>query len=124
MNVVDSSGWVEYFCDGANASAFEGPLSKPEKLVVPSITILEVCKFLFREAGEEAVENAASEMVNGLVVTLDEHIAVLAAQLGHAHKLPLADSVILATARLYNATLWTQDQDFEGLPGVRYLSKH
>lgn len=124
MNVVDSSGWLEYFADTPNAAAFAAPLEDLRSLIVPSISILEVFKKILRERGPtEALEKAAY-MKQGKVVDLDEALAVEAARLGLEHKLPLADSIILATARHFGATLWTQDDDFEGIEGVKYFKKN
>lgn len=122
MNLVDSSGWLEYFADGPNADFFAGPI-KSKQLVVPTISIAEVFKRVLQQRSESAALQATALMQQGEVVPLDLPTAVNAAKLGLALQLPLADSVILATARLYQATLWTQDADFEGLPGVRFTPK-
>ncbi len=123
MNVVDSSGWLEYFADTPNADSFAAAIEDLRSLVVPSITILEVFKKVLRERGQtEALEKTAY-MKQGKVVDLDHDLAIDAARLGVEHKLPLADSIILATARKYDATVWTQDDDFEGVEGVRYFKK-
>ena len=122
-NVVDSSGWLEYLADAANADFFAAAIEAPENLVVPALSILEVFKWVLRERGEDAALQAAALMQQGSVVDLDVAQAIRAAKLGLEHKLPLADSVILATARAYNAVLWTQDADFAGVEGVRYRPK-
>ena len=123
MNVVDSSGWLEYFSGGKNASRFSAPLKDVDSLVVPAISVYEVFKVLLREAGEEAALQAASAMQRGHLVDLTPQRAMFAATLSLQHSLPMADSIILATAREYDATLWTQDVDFEGMAGVRYVAK-
>jgi predicted nucleic acid-binding protein len=123
VNVVDSSGWIEYVVDGPNADFFAGPIEQADELLVPTISILEVFKWVLRERGEADALQAAALMQQGEVVELDTAIATRAAQLGLTHKLPLADSVMLATAETFGATLWTQDVDFDGLPGVRYRAK-
>jgi predicted nucleic acid-binding protein len=122
-NVVDSSGWLEYVDGGPNARAFEPAILAVERLVVPTICILEVFKRMLREKGEDAALDVVGQMRQGLVVDLDADLALEAARLGIELKLPLADSAILATARLHEATVWTQDEDFEGLDGVRYFAK-
>ena len=119
-NVVDSSGWLEYLADAANAEFFTPAIEDPEKLLVPSISILEVFRWVLRERGEDAALQAAALMQQGAVVDLDVSIATRAAKLGLEYKLPLADSVILATARAHDAVLWTQDADFASIEGVRY----
>lgn len=123
MNVVDSSGWLEYFADAANAGFFGKPIADTARLIVPTISLLEVFKRVLQQRGENAALLAVAHMRQGQVVALDTEIALAAAHLGVAHKLPLADSVMLATARRYGATLWTQDADFEGIEGVRYMVK-
>lgn len=120
MNVVDSSAWLEYFADGPNAGFFAGPIERPEELVVPSLTIYEVFKRVLQQRDEGDALRATALMQQGRVVDLDGRLAVAAARVSIETRLPLADSVVLATARLHDATLWTQDADFERLPGVRY----
>lgn len=123
MNVVDSSGWLEYFADGANASFFAGPIEDIEALVVPTISLFEVFKRVLQQRGESAALQATAAMQQGTVVDLEAEIALSAAALSVDLKLPLADSIILATARKYNAELWTQDADFKGIEGVRYRTR-
>jgi predicted nucleic acid-binding protein len=123
LNVVDSSGWLEYFADSPNAKFFATPIEDTRNLIVPSLSILEVFKKILREIGESSALQAVAHMRMGKVVDLDLTVALASAKTGLERKLPLADSVMLATAVLYNATLWTQDDDFKGLPGVRYFPK-
>ena len=123
MNVVDSSGWLEYFADGPNAKVFAPPIEDTRNLIVPSLSILEVFKKILREIGESSALQAVAHMRMGKVVDLDLTVALASAKAGLERKLPLADSVMLATAVLYKATLWTQDDDFKGVPGVRYFPK-
>jgi toxin FitB len=120
MIVVDSSGWLEYFADGPNADVFAGLVVDPENLVVPSITLFEVFKRIRTQRDSDMALRAVAQMKRGKVVDLDGDLAIMAAELGAELGLPLADSVILATARATGATLWTQDADFEGLEGVEY----
>lgn len=120
MNLVDSSGWIEFFVDGPNASWFEGPINETESLIVPTIALLEVYKYVLRARDREGALQVVANMRQGRVVELDEGIAIEAAELGAMHRLPLADSIIYATAARFEATLWTQDSDFEGLEGVEY----
>lgn len=123
MNVVDSSGWIEYLAGGPNASFFGGPLSDAEALVVPSISIFEVYRYVLRNRGRTDALAVAASMRQGNVVDLDAGLAVEAADLGASLKLPLADSIIYTVARAHDATLWTQDSDFDGLEGVRFKAK-
>ena len=123
MNVVDSSGWVEYFTKGPNAKLFIPPVQDLENLLIPSICIYEVFKRLALDMGEENALQAVGIMSYGRVIELDRKIAIDAAQLSLELKLAMADSIILATAREYDATLWTQDAHFKGMPGVKYIEK-
>ncbi len=123
MNVVDSSGWLEFFAESRNAKVFAKPIENVAELLVPSITITEVFKKVRQTSDEQSALKAVAHMRQGQVVDLDTNLAMSAARLGYELKLPLADSIILATARLYEAVLWTQDQDFKNIGGVRYISK-
>lgn len=123
MNLVDSSGWLEYFADGPNAGVFAPAIEKVGELVVPTISLLEVFKRVIQQRDENAALQAVALMRQGSVIDLSPSLALSAAKLGIEHKLPLADSVILATARAFDATVWTQDADFEGLPDVKYVPK-
>ena len=123
MNVVDSSGWLEYFAGGRHARAFEPVLEDLESLIVPAVSVYEVFKVLLREAGEEAAIQAAAAMQRGHIVDLTVQRALDAAALSLRHSLPMADSIILAAAREHGATVWTLDEDFSGLPDVLYFAK-
>jgi predicted nucleic acid-binding protein len=123
VNVVDSSAWLEYFADGPNAEAFAEPLRDVAALVVPAITIYEVFKVVCRQRGEDAALQAAALMQQGTVVELSASLAMSAAKTSLDLKLPMADSIILVTARLHNALLWTQDEHFRDVDGVRFFPK-
>ena len=123
MNVVDSSGWLEYFANGRNAGFFAPAITHVEELVVPTISLYEVFKRILQQQGEPAAQQAVVDMAQGLIVDLDLSLALSAAKISDTFKLPMADSIILATARAYNATLWTQDADLQSLPNVRYVQK-
>lgn len=121
MNIVDSSGWLEYFSGGPNAEYFTSPLEDPSSLIVPVITIYEVFKVVLRETNENEALQAAAAMQKGLVKDLTTNIAMNAAKVSLQHNLPMADSLILATANVYKCTLWTQDSDFKNLPMVNFI---
>jgi predicted nucleic acid-binding protein len=123
VNIVDSSGWLEYADDGPNARLFEPAILDVGRLVVPAISLYEVFKKVLRDRGEEPALALAAQMRQGQVVDLDADLALEAARVGVELKLPLADSIILATARAHTATLWTQDDDFQHIAGVRYFAK-
>jgi len=123
MNIVDSSGWLEYFAGGPNAEYFSSPLKDPSLLIVPVITIYEVFKVVLREADENEALQAIAAMQKGQIKDLTISIAMNAAKISLQHNLPMADSLILATANFYKCTLWTQDSDFENLPKVNFIPK-
>ncbi len=123
MNVVDSSAWLEYLADTSQADYFAQPIEDVNNLIVPTVCILEVFKTVLRQRGEDAALHAVAVMQQGTVIDLDTTLALGAAKLGVELKLPLADSIVLATARSCDAMLWTQDADFKGIEGVKYLPK-
>ena len=123
MNVVDSSAWLEYFADGPNAEHFAKVIEKVDGLLVPSITLLEVFKRISQQRDQATALQYVAVMQQGTVVELDAALALHAATLGLRHKLPLADSIVYATAQAGDALVWTQDKDFDGLAGVRFWPK-
>ena len=123
LNLVDSSGWIEYFTDGANSEAFADPLSDASRLIVPTVCMFEVFRVVLRERGEDDALRVAALMSRGREIPLSSALALEAARLAHEGHLAMADGIILATTRLTGAILWTQDVDFEGLPRVRYVPK-
>lgn len=122
MNIVDSSGWIEYFADGAKAASFEKTLQDAENLIVPTICVYEVFKVVLRERNENNALQAIALMKQGKVVDLTSDIALEAARISFEHKIPMADSIVMATARTYEATIWTLDSDFEKFSGVKFFS--
>ena len=123
LNVVDSSAWLAYLADEDAATQFAAAIEDTANLVVPAICILEVFKIIARERGDTDATTATALMLQGTVVDLDATLALSAARIGIARKLPLADSVVYATAQQAGAILWTQDDDFTGLPDVHYVPK-
>ena len=123
MNIVDSSGWLTYFADEPNAKHFLAPLKDTASLVVPTVTVYEVFKVVLRESSENEALQAAAAMQKGTVVDLTVQLAIAASKLGLEHGLPMADSIILATAKASDAILWTQDSDFKDIDGVKYFPK-
>jgi len=120
VNVVDSSAWLEYLAEGPSASFFAPAIEHSAKLVVPTVVLYEVFKKVRQERGESAALTVAALMQQGTMADLNAPLALAAANASAEHKLPMADSIIYATAQAFNATLWTQDADFEHLPGVRF----
>jgi predicted nucleic acid-binding protein len=121
LNVVDSSAWLAYFADSPNAGKFAAAIEDERRLVTPAICLLEVFKVIARQRGESDALQAVAVMQQGRVVDLDATLALRAASLGLEHRLPLADSIVYATARELCAIVWTQDADFEGLRDVEYF---
>ena len=123
MNVVDSSGWIEALAEGSNAAVFKPLVADAGSLIVPAITIYEVFKFVALNKGDPAARLVAQAMQLGRVVDVDAFLAITAAQISRDYGLAMADSLIYATAQTHSATLWTQDDDFEHISGVRYFAK-
>jgi predicted nucleic acid-binding protein len=123
MNVIDSSGWLEYFISGKNANFFAPVIEDTANVIVPTISIFEVFKRTLIDKNRDDALEAVAMMYDGKIVDLDREIALIAAELSFELKLPMADSIILATARANDAILWTQDVHFKGLAGVKYIKK-
>ena len=123
LNLVDSSGWIEYFTDGPNGGIFADPLSDASRLVVPTVSLYEVFRVVLRQRGEDDALRVAALMGRGREIPLSSALALEAARLAHEGRMAMADGIILATARLTGATLWTQDVDFEGMRHVRYFPR-
>ena len=123
MNLVDSSGWLEYFAEGPNARHFASAVKAPEQLIVPTVTLYEVFKVVLRESGENAALQVCAALQKGTVADLTPRMAIAAGKLSLQHALPMADAIILATAREHGATLWTQDAHFKELAGVKFFPK-
>ena len=122
-NVVDSSGWLEYFTEGSNADYFAPAIEDVDNLLVPVICIYEVFKRVIHLKGLDVAELRIADLYKGKVLEWDAPLALSAAKIAVETKLPMADSIILATARAYDATLWTQDEHFKDFPEVRYVQK-
>jgi len=123
MNVIDSSGWLEYFSDGPNAGFFKSTIKDEEHLIIPTVCLYEVFKITLARAGKEEALRVAGLMSFGIIVDFHREIALAAAQISIQQKLAMADSIILATARTYDATLWTQDEHFKDIPEVKFIAK-
>ncbi|MEK6726525.1 MAG: type II toxin-antitoxin system VapC family toxin [Deltaproteobacteria bacterium] len=123
MNLVDSCGWLEYFADGPNANFFAPAINDLDNLIVPTIYILEVFKKVFQQRDEDSALKAVALMEQGRVVDLNDTLAMNTAKLSLDNKLPMADGIILATAHAHNSVIWTQDADFKGIRGVKYIEK-
>ncbi len=124
MNVVDSSGWLEYFADGPNARFFASAIEKPADLVVPTLSLYEVFKRILQQRNETEALRAIAVMQQGTVADLTVSVALSAARISVDLRLPMADSMMLATAHVFRAVFWTQDVDFKGMERVRYVPPH
>ncbi|MDQ7049016.1 MAG: type II toxin-antitoxin system VapC family toxin [Enterobacterales bacterium] len=123
MNVIDTSGWLEYFEGGLNSHKFAPAIKELNKLIVPTICIYEISKVILRESDENHLLQALSAVQKGKIVELSPALSTTAAKISLKYKLPMANSIIYATAMFFDATVWTQDIDFEGLPKVNYFQK-
>lgn len=123
MNLVDSSGWLEYFADGPNATFFAPAIMATGELIVPTLSIYEVFKRVLQQSSEGRALQAIALMQQGQVVELTAALALSAAKISVELRLPMADSIMLATARSHDAMFWTQDADFAQISGVRFIEK-
>jgi toxin FitB len=123
MNLVDSSGWLEYFTDGKNAEYFVPAIENTSELIVSVINLYEVYKKISSEKDDNAAIRAIALMQQPKVIDITGPISILAARLSIDLKIPMADSMIYATAKIYNAIIWTQDSDFKNLEGIKYFKK-
>jgi predicted nucleic acid-binding protein len=123
MNIVDSSGWLEYIAGTKNGEIFAKAIENTDKLIVPVITIYEVFKKILIETNEEKALKIAAHMRLGRVIDVNLTISLEAAKFGKQHKLPMAEALIYATARQYDCTIWTQDEHFMGLAAVHYFPR-
>lgn len=123
MNIIDSSGWLEYFSDGPNAIHYLPPLNDTSSLIVPVLTIYEVFRVVLRESNENKALQTVAAMQKGKLIDLTANMAMNASRLSLQYNIPMADSIILATARAYKCIIWTQDSDFLNIDGVNYFPK-
>jgi predicted nucleic acid-binding protein len=123
VNVVDSSGWLEYLADGPNADFFANSILATRELLVPTLSLYEVFKRVLQQRGEDDALQAVALMQQGTIVELTAPLALSAARISLNDKIPMADSIMLATARAYGAALWSQDSDFENFSDVKYIAK-
>ncbi len=124
MNLVDSSGWLEYFADGKNAKYFAPAVEESSKLIVSAVNLYEVYKKVMSERNENSAKEVVGMMMQGIIIEVDSSIAIRAARLSCELKIPMADSLIYVTAQLNNAIVWTQDYDFKDLDGVKFIKKN
>ncbi len=123
MNVVDSSGWIEYFIDTANADNFAPAIEKTALLIVPALSFFEVHRYLSRNADAARRDECLDVMRRGRVVELTTARAIAASDIAQKHRLAMANAVMYSIAREFNAIFWTQDVDYKDLPGVNYHAK-
>jgi predicted nucleic acid-binding protein len=123
MNLVNSSGWLEYFANSKNVDFFAHAIEDTDQLIVSTINLNEVFKKILQQRDENSAFQAIALMQQGKVVDVDASISLIAAKKSVDLKLPMADSIILATADAFSATLWTQDSNFKDVPGIKYIQK-
>lgn len=123
-NIIDTSGWLEYFADGENSDVFAGViLSRTNEIIVPVIVIYEIFKKILMERDEDAALQTVVQLQKYHIENIDDSLSLQAAKISCEHKIPMADSMIYAVTLKYNAVLWTQDEHFERLPSVKYIGK-
>jgi len=123
MVILDSSCWLEYFLNGQRAENYAALIEENREIIVPVIVLHEVFEVTMRASGEDSALAAAGVLQQFPIIPVDENIAMFSAKIGQQHSLAMADSMILATARIHHAMLWTQDADFKGLANVKYFEK-
>jgi len=123
MIILDSSCWLEYFLNGKCADSYASIIEEHGDAIVPAIVLHEVFKVTMRAGGEDSALAVAGILQQFPIIQIDENIAIFSAKLGKQYGLAMADSMILATAQIHHATLWTQDADFKGLANVKYFEK-
>lgn len=124
MILIDSNGWIEYFTDGPNSDIFAAAIYESKgNIAIPTIVIYEVFKKILNEAGEEKALQVIGQLKRYKIIVLDEDIALTAAEISCENKIPMADSIVYATAKTMQAEVWTQDDDFKDLPNVKYFKK-
>ena len=123
MNVVDSSGWIEFFRAGANGPVFKPIIEDRARLLIPTIALFEVHRVLSRSLPADLVDRCLDVMRLGRVLDLTDARAIAASHIAAQHKLAMADAAMYAIALEFGASFWTQDVDYQGLPGVRYQAK-
>ena len=123
MNVVDSSGWIEYFIDTAGADNFAGAIEQTDQLIVPALSFFEVHRFLSRTVDAAQRDTCLDVMRRSTVINLNIERAIAASNIAQKHRLAMADAVMYSIAREFKATFWTQDLDYKNLPGVSYHAR-
>lgn len=123
LNIVDSSAWLAYLAEESGAHHFSAAIENAAALIVPVVCLLEVFKFVAKQRGEGDALQVAALMQQGRVVDVDAPLALAAAKAAFDYQLPLADSLVYATALRVDGVVWTQDEDFRDLPGVRFFPK-
>ncbi|HOX17474.1 MAG TPA: type II toxin-antitoxin system VapC family toxin [Spirochaetales bacterium] len=121
--LFDSSCWLEYFARSPLCAPYRERMERSDSIIMPTVILHEVFRKLLREAGEDASLRAIAYMQAATPVELDAELALLSARLGLELGLPLADSVIYASARRHRAFVITHDAHFKDLSGVEYWPK-
>ncbi len=123
MNMVDASGWVEYFLDSPRADLFASAIEDTPRLLVTSINLYEVHRVLSRKLPAHLRDTCLDLMRRAPVIDFNDARAIAAADVSSKHQLAMADAAMYAMALEYQATLWTQDADYQGLANVQYFPK-
>jgi predicted nucleic acid-binding protein len=123
MTIIDTSGWLEYFTGGLNSDFFSTAIKKDANIIIPTIILYELWKKISREKGEDKAIELVAQLKRYEIVPLDENLSISAAKISNKYGIPMADSIIYATLKKYNATLWTQDSDFKDFENIKYIEK-
>ena len=125
MILIDSYGWIEYFANGPLAESYASFIERAnaENTVTPTIVIYEVYKRIKSVKGEQKALEAYAQMSRTKIVELTSSISLDAADISIALNLGMADSIILATAKAYNAEAVTSDEHLKGIERVRFINK-
>ena len=123
MNIVDASGWIDFFLAGTNGPKFNPVIENTSELLVSSVNMYEVHRVLSRKLPVELRDMCLEVMRRAPVIELNDERAIAASELSLKHGLAMADAAMYAIALEHKAVLWTQDADYQGLAGVKYFPK-
>jgi toxin FitB len=124
VNIVDSSGWIEYFTAGKNGPLFRKVILQNDNLIVPAISIYEVHKRLSQLTPADTVNECIAVMQKARVINLTPERAVAASHIATQHQLAMADAMMYAIALEFDALFWTQDVDYKGLANIEFHAKN
>lgn len=122
--LIDTCGWIEWLTDGKLIKSFAPYFSRLEKIVVPTLVQYELYKWICREKNAAVGLEFIGMTERAVVIPLETHLALHAAELSQQHELAMADAIIYATCLHHHATLITSDKHFKNLPQVTFFEKN